>query len=65
MRDPNRTKEILDKFGEIWDENNQLRFGQLVKIITKDVETDIFYIEDDKFNDCLEEYIENNFKESD
>lgn len=54
MRDPNRIPDVLSRLQTIWKKYPDLRLGQL---ITNVFRTDgLYYLEDDKFIDALEEY---------
>ena len=46
MRDINRIEPLLKEFEELWKQYPDLRFGQLVYILTYD--KDLFNIEDDE-----------------
>ena len=58
MRDINRIEPLLDKFEELWKLHPDIRFGQMVYILTSGI--DIFNIEDDK----MLELINNRLKEA-
>jgi hypothetical protein len=64
MRDPERIGRILGKLSVFWHKNPDLRFGQLVECITNEYKGEreccIFYLEDDKFEEYLDEWIEIN-----
>ena len=55
MRDPKRTYAILAKMKELWNMFPDMRFWQIIELITSDEilqnVSDPFFIEDDK---CLE-----------
>ena len=60
MRDPKRIKEILSAFEEVWAQNPDLRFYQLVMNIARcsktfDRNDDPFFFEDDAFLECIED----------
>jgi hypothetical protein len=59
MRNPNRIKPIISKLEELWLKSPDLRFGQLVYILASKLEVgDIFFPEDDKWLEAIEEAIE-------
>ena len=53
MRDPNRISEILQKLGDVWTRNPDLRLGQIIvnaTMIAKQGavdDRDVFYIKDE------------------
>lgn len=49
MRDPNRISIVLNQIEKIWRKHPDLRFCQLVYIITQTGEQDSFYLEDEDF----------------
>ena len=67
MRDPNRIKKILNEIEEIWENNSDWRFGQLLCNIRYFQGKDIFYIEDEVLEEKLKEgkdrFIKNNFQD--
>lgn len=52
QRDPERIPRILDRLKEFWMANPDLRFHQMVAIISG--LDDNFYLEDDKFEEQVE-----------
>lgn len=66
MRDPSRIKKILSEIEEIWENNSDWRFGQLLCNIQYFEGKDIFYIEDEVLEEKLKEgkdrFIKNNFQ---
>lgn len=56
MRDPKRIQELTDVLKAIWYQVPDLRLGQLIINCTHDLETDLFYIEDDVLLEKLKEY---------
>lgn len=46
-RDVSRIEPFLEEFKELWISKPDLRFGQLVECLSRQVEIDPFYIEDD------------------
>lgn len=60
MRDEKRIQPFLKKFEEVWKQNPDLRFGQLVDILQGDnhPESELFYLEDEKFLEALERFTE-------
>lgn len=67
MRDPSRIKKILSEIEEIWENNSDWRFGQLLCNIQYFEGKDIFYIEDEVLEEKLKEgkdrFIKNNFQD--
>lgn len=67
VRDSNRIKKILSEIEEIWEENSDWRFGQLLTNIGFYNGKDIFYIEDEVLEDKLKKvknrFINNNFQD--
>lgn len=57
MRDPARIKEMIDKFEDIWEVVPDWRFGQLLSNLFGYIGRDPFYIEDDKMDDILYDYL--------
>jgi len=57
MRDINRIKPFLKRIEQIWNQNPDLRFGQLILSITKTSEPnpELFYIEDNEFMERISE----------
>lgn len=60
MRDPKRIKPFCEKIEEVWNKYPDLRFCQLIKIISINYNTDFFYIEDEKIEKQLDKIIEGN-----
>lgn len=59
MRDPKRIKKFCDRLAKVWENAPDWRFGQLISNAFGEVWTkhgDIFFIEDDKMIEYLEEY---------
>lgn len=56
-RDPKRIKPFLEEFENLWSMYPDLRFGQLVSIISSRIDGDSFYIEDDVWLDKIREKI--------
>lgn len=58
MRDPKRIDEILGELRRVWEQQPDLRLGQLIVIATrpKDPCSEIFYVEGDKLLDGLLAY---------
>ena len=57
MRDINRIEPLLNKFQELWKLCPDIRFGQMVYIITSG--KDIFNIEDDEMSLLIESSLAN------
>jgi len=55
MRDPARIYPFLNKFAELWMTQPDLRFGQIVNNLQCKCGNDLFYIEDDRYLEKLEE----------
>lgn len=53
MRNPSRINEILNQLAEIWQQNPDLRLGQLILNVIPDLQA--YYIEDDKLIELLKE----------
>ena len=54
MRDPKRIKRILAALRAVWEENPDLRLGQLIcNAVREDM---LYYIEDDTLVKALEKY---------
>lgn len=56
MRDINRIEPLLNKFKEVWELHPDIRFGQMVYILTS--ETDLFNVEDDKMLDIINQLLQ-------
>ena len=56
MRDIDRIKPFLEKLELLWKQCPDLRFGQLVCILSKD--KDLFNIEDDEMLDMIQTCID-------
>lgn len=52
MRDKNRIKPFLEQLEQLWLQNPDLRFGQLIHLLANEIGRDIFFPEE-------EEWIEN------
>lgn len=57
MRDQKRIKTLLEKIEQLWMNNPDLRFGQLIMCITRTGEHNpkLFYMEDDEFLEKITE----------
>lgn len=59
-RDPQRIVDIMEIFMRVWERYPDIRFGQLISNIlstsTAYRNTDIFYIEDDKWLEMIQEF---------
>jgi hypothetical protein len=54
LRDKERIERICDKFKELWLQESELRFGQLIYIISNNLnKTDIFNIEDEEWENMI------------
>ena len=49
MRDSDRISVLLESFEKLWKINPDLRFGQLMFILSQYTPKDMFYVEDDKW----------------
>lgn len=61
MRDPKRIKKFCDRLAKVWGNVPDWRFGQFISNAFGEVwakHGDIFFIEDDKMIEYLEEYFE-------
>ena len=56
MRDPERIDKVLKVLGDNWKKLPDWRFGQLLCNLQSAAGNDLFYVEDDKFVELLEEY---------
>ncbi len=56
MRDPKRIQQLIGTLRGIWYQVPDLRLGQLIINCTHDLETDLFYIEDEVLLQKLKEY---------
>jgi uncharacterized protein YihD (DUF1040 family) len=65
MRDPNRIPIILEKLNKIWSKYPDLRFNQLMVIISSEYKTncnDSFNIEDSVLEERLDDIIQKQFQ---
>lgn len=58
MRNPDRIDPFLERLGKVWKEVPDWRFGQLMVNISRSMDQDMFFPEDDE----MIEFIENYFK---
>jgi hypothetical protein len=58
MRDKNRIRPFLDKLEELWVENPDWRFAQLVTAIQEKAGKDIFFYEEEELLETLEGMLE-------
>ena len=61
MRNPARIYPLLNKIGDVWIKNPDLRLGQLIYVILSDLDDDVyademFGIEDDRFETLVDAY---------
>ncbi len=56
MRDPKRIDKVLKVLGDNWKKLPDWRLGQLICNLQSAAGNDLFYVEDDKFIELLEEY---------
>ncbi len=61
MRNPARIYPLLNKIGDYWIRNPDLRFGQIIEgfKMKHDID-DLFYFEDEYFQQLFEEYAKDN-----
>lgn len=61
MRNPARIYPLLNKIGDYWIRNPDLRFGQIIENLKRANKIDdLFYIEDDVFKKLIEQYTKSN-----
>lgn len=59
MRDINRINPFLEKISELWKLYPDLRFAQVVNMITRSGGwSDMFYVEDDRVLEVIDKLIE-------
>ena len=58
MRDSQRIVRILGKIGQIWQKYPDFRLTQLLVNAIEPIDPDLFYYEDDRLEEKLDEYIE-------
>jgi hypothetical protein len=62
MRDPKRIYTACNAIATIWADLPDWRFGQLMynfqAYMMREKGIDIFYLEEDKFVECLREYVD-------
>lgn len=56
MRDPQRIPKVLGRIRAAWEQNPDLRFGQLVDIVRELGALDMFYAEDGQWADAFAAY---------
>lgn len=56
MRDPKRINPIIERLRALWLSQPDLRFSQLFINIINTTAPDIFYLEDDKFEEMVEAF---------
>ena len=61
MRDPNRIHDVLMELEKLWVRYPDWRFMQLINNLQATQGNDMFYIEDDKFINIIEDKINNGF----
>ena len=55
MRDPKRIRPIIEKLALAWEQNPDMRLGQLINSLSDHI--DVFYIEDDKLDDTIRQHL--------
>jgi len=61
MRDPNRIHDVLMELEKLWVRYPDWRFMQLINNLQATQGSDMFYIEDDKFINIIEDKINHGF----
>ena len=61
MRDPNRIHNVLMELEKLWVRYPDWRFMQLINNLQATQGNDMFYIEDDKFINIIEDKINHGF----
>lgn len=61
MRDPNRIHDVLIELERLWIRYPDWRFMQLINNLQATQGNDMFYIEDDKFIDIIEDKVNHGF----
>jgi hypothetical protein len=61
MRDPQRIKKILDQLKVLWMCYPDMRFGQMVEILTYNKKEDLFDIEDDVLEGLIQDALKGGF----
>ena len=62
MRNPDRIDPFLERLGKAWKRVPDWRFGQFMANISRSMDRDMFFPEDDEMIDFIEKLIENWFK---
>ncbi len=62
MRNPDRIDPFLERLSKAWKRVPDWRFGQLMVNISRSMDRDMFFPEDDEMIDFIEKLIENWFK---
>ena len=60
MRNPSRIYPFLNKIGDIWVKNPDLRFGQIIEILTNDSKIPLFYMEERDFEKLIDGFNKKN-----
>jgi uncharacterized protein YihD (DUF1040 family) len=58
MRDVKRIKPFLEKVEELWMQNPDLRFGQVIYLIADEIKRDIFFPEEREWFDAIQREID-------
>lgn len=60
MRNPERIQPFLEKLGEIWSSQPDLRFAQVIELIKSlgGLSENVFYVEDDTWNDAFDKALQ-------
>ncbi len=57
MRNKNRIKPFLNKLEELWLQNPDLRFGQIIYLIANVIQRDIFFPEEKEWEQAIDSLI--------
>ena len=62
-RDRNRINPLLNEFEKLWLQFPDLRFGQLVYLISSKLNKNIFSVEDDEWLKCIQDFTKGDIQE--
>lgn len=62
MRNKNRIKPFLNKLEELWLQNPDLRFGQIIYLIANVIQRDIFFPEEKEWEQAIDSLIKDKLK---
>lgn len=57
MRNKNRIKPFLNKLEELWLQNPDLRFGQIIYLIANVIQRDLFFPEEKEWEQAIDSLI--------